>query len=402
MKLVRLSNVLSLLAVVVTTGCGDGSTDPSRDSTVRIGAAVSLTGSLAVEGTDVRRGYELWAGWVNEEYGGIRVDGRRRKVELILHDDGSDAARAAEITERLVTEDSVHFLLGPYGSAATLTATVVAEALGVPMVAGSGAAEEIFTRGFTNTFVVLTPGREYTKAAMQSLAALGAKTVVLVHEQGGAFSMSVADGAAHWADEYGLQVLAVLSYPRLATDVAPLIDQARALDPDAFIGGGHFNDAVLLARTAAQRGFRPPAMMLTVGPGVPEFVTALRDTAELILGPTQWESTMTWQGIYLGTPAEYALRYGLRFNAAPSYQAAQSTASGLVLMHAIEAAGTLDRAAVRTALRATNLMTFYGPVRFDATGKNIAKPMGVVQVQDGRTVVVAPAEVKVAEWVYHR
>jgi branched-chain amino acid transport system substrate-binding protein len=388
-----------LLLLLFTAAC-DLSTEPKTAAPIRVGAAVSLSGSLSVEGTDTRRGYELWADWVNNERKGVLVDGVRRNVELIIRDDASDATRSAQLVQELIDRDSVDFLLGPYGSAATLTTSAVAEAKGIIIIDTNGASDEIFSRGFQNTFGVLTPGREYTKAAMQSLAALGARTVVLAQEAGGAFSISVANGAAHWAQVYGLQVLATFNYPRAATDLSAVIDQAKALAPDAFIGGGYLNDAVLFTRTAAQRGFRPKAMLLTVGPGGPEFTAALRDTANLILGPTQWERSMTWQGVYLGTPAQYAQRYAAKFGSQPSYQSAQSTAGGIVLMHAIESANSLNTAAVRTALRSMDLMTFYGPVRFDATGKNIAKPMSVVQIQAGQTVVVAPQEAAVATWVY--
>jgi len=386
-------------ALCALAACGDSS-GPDRVEPIRVGAAVSLTGSLSVEGTEAERGYRLWAEWVNDVHDGIVVGGQRRPVQLILRDDASDAARAADIVRDLVLEDSVHFLLGPYGSAATLTTTAVAEELDVIIVEPNGASEEIFTRGFRNTFGVLTPGREYTRAAMEALAAKGARTVVLVHEQGGAFSMSVAEGAAHWAQQFGLQVVATLPYPRLATSIDALIDQAKALNPDALVGGGHFNDAVLFARTARQRNFRPNAMLLTVGPGQPQFTTALRDTANLILGPTQWESSMSWQGEHIGTPAQYAALFSARFGTAPTYIAAQSTAAGIVLMHAIEEGRSIDTDDVREALRATDLMTFYGPVRFDATGKNVAKPMGVIQIQNGQSVVVAPATVAVGAWIY--
>lgn len=67
---------------------------------------------------------------------------------------------------------------------------------------------------------------------------------------------------------------------------------------------------------------------------------------------------------------------------------------------ALQAAGRTDAAAVRAALLALDIEPFFGPVRIDATGKNIAKPMGVRQVQNGEIVVVAPPEVAVADLIY--
>ena len=85
---------------------------------------------------------------------------------------------------------------------------------------------------------------------------------------------------------------------------------------------------------------------------------------------------------------------------APSYQAAESTATALALHLAIEAAGTLDMDAVRQALYDLDVTTFYGPINFDDTGKNAGKPMGSIQIQDGVINVVAPAGAAVADLLY--
>lgn len=47
-------------------------------------------------------------------------------------------------------------------------------------------------------------------------------------------------------------------------------------------------------------------------------------------------------------------------------------------------------------------MTFYGPIKFDETGKNIAKPMVLYQVQDGQYKVVAPTKWASAQLIYPR
>ncbi len=74
------------------------------------------------------------------------------------------------------------------------------------------------------------------------------------------------------------------------------------------------------------------------------------------------------------------------------YQAAQSAAAVHVFADAIKRAQSLDPTKVRDAIAATELDTFYGPVKFDASGRNIAKPMVLTQVQGGKYVVVSPAK----------
>ena len=63
-----------------------------------------------------------------------------------------------------------------------------------------------------------------------------------------------------------------------------------------------------------------------------------------------------------------------------------------VFADAFRRAQSLDPEKVRDAIAATELETFYGPIKFDEAGRNIAKPMVLTQVQGGKYVVVAPAK----------
>ena len=367
--------------------------------TIRFGAAVSETGRYEREGKDTREGYQLWENWVNDEYGGIKVGEECFNAEVVYYDDESDADRVANLTERLITEDEVDFLLGPYASDLTMGASAIAEQHGVIMVEGNGASEAIFERGFKNIFGVLTPGGDYTRSALEALSAAGAETVVIAYEDA-AFPTSVAEGAERWAEEFGMEVLATESYPEGVTDVSAIMTNFRDLDPDVFIGGGHFNDALLFIRGAEELGFQPGAMIITVGPSNPEFVAELGDSANGVIGPTQWEREMTWEDEYFGTAEEYAARYEEAYGREPTYQAAESTATALTLQIAIEQSGSIETDAVRQALLDMDVVTFYGPINFDETGKNAAKPMGFIQIQDGEIRLVGPAEVADAELQY--
>jgi branched-chain amino acid transport system substrate-binding protein len=74
----------------------------------------------------------------------------------------------------------------------------------------------------------------------------------------------------------------------------------------------------------------------------------------------------------------------------PPYQAAESAAAVMVFADAFERAGTLDKETVRDAIAETDIQTFFGGIKFDETGKNIAKPMALYQVLDGAFKIVAP------------
>lgn len=396
-KYLKLVPIVLVLALVLTA-CGSSEPvakegeESEFDCTIHLGAPISETGAYAREGVWNQRGYETWREWVNNEYGGIKVGDQRCKVEIIYYDDESNPDTSAKLYEKLITEDKVDFLLGPYSSGITMGTSAIAEKYGVIMVEAHGASEELFERGFQNLFAVLTPAGNYTGSGLKALADLGAKTVVIA-QLDLAFPAAAVEGAKRWADEYGMEILAIEKYPPDVTDVSAIMTKFRDLDPDVFVGAGHFNSAVLFVRTAQELGFNPRAMLLTVGPDSPDFVKELGKDANYIMGPAQWDKTLAYEDEYFGTAADYAERYEKRWGEAPPYQSASSTAAALALHLAIEQAGSLEMDAVREALRNLDVTTFYGPINFDDTGKNVAKPMVTIQIQDGEVKVVAPKEV---------
>ena len=197
-----------------------------------------------------------------------------------------------------------------------------------------------------------------------------------------------------------MEVLAVEAYAQDTTDVSGIVAKFKALDPDVFIGGGYFNDTVRFVRAARELDFNPRATVMTVGPTEPKLIDEVGADAEHLIGPTQWEFSMNYRGDYFGSAPEYAVRYREKWGEAPTYQAAGATAAALALQLAVEDAGSVDAGAVRASLRNLNVSTFYGPIDFDSTGKNLAKPMGAVQIQNGKTLAVAPSNAAVADIVY--
>jgi branched-chain amino acid transport system substrate-binding protein len=126
-----------------------GGKEEAAPQVIKIGAAVSLTGSLARFGEMVKSGYELWEKTVNAQ-GGINVGGKKIPVQVIIYDDQSDNAVSAKLTEKLITEDQVQFLLGPYGSGATFATTAIAEKYNIITIATLANASKIYERGFQN------------------------------------------------------------------------------------------------------------------------------------------------------------------------------------------------------------------------------------------------------------
>ena len=107
-------------------------------------------------------GYTLWMEEVNKK-GGIKVANDNYKVEIVFYDDKSDPQTGAKLTEKLITEDKVKFILGPYGSGITLATSAIGEKYKVLTVACQANAVNIYERGFKYIISILPPATYYLR-----------------------------------------------------------------------------------------------------------------------------------------------------------------------------------------------------------------------------------------------
>jgi len=390
---------------VILTACG-GSSSTTTSNTLLFGAPVSLTGATSTEGHLTLEGYQLWVKEINA-HGGIKVGGTTYQVQLKYYDDGSSPTKSAQLTQQLVASDKVNFLLGPYGTAATLQDEAIAEQYKIPMVEGNGAAKAIFSKGFHYIFGVLSPASEYAKVMLEAALALPnpPKTVAIISAND-AFSLEVAAAAKDYAASHNLNVVYYQQYPANSTDLTSVLTALKTSGPggavpDMLLGSGHENEAVTTMKEAKQLHVNAKLYAFTVGPATPDFISALGPTANYVLGSAQWTAQEKYNGTdVFGTPANYAQMYQAEYGHHPSYQSAESTAAGIAFQYAIQNAGSIDPQKVRDALASLDIMTFYGEVRFDSTGANTYKPMATIQIQNGTLVTVYPSNVANAQLMY--
>ncbi len=409
--------LLVICLMSLLTACGAPSGAPSTGSTstettpvaaectITFGAAVSLTGKTAKEGEWVKDGYELFKDKVNEA-GGFKIGEQTCKIDITYYDDTGDPDTSAQLVEKLITEDKVNLLLGPYGTNPIFAASAISEKYEVPMVQGGGAGFKIFDRGYKYIFGTLPAAPNYLGSLLDLVKAKDpdAKTVAIMVENDG-FATEVADGAAKHAQEIGLEVVYKEQYPKDVKDLSSMITAVKSKSPDIVLGSGHLNDSILIVKQAKELGLNPKAWGFAVGPTSPDFRTALDKDSDYIMGIGPWTSAMKFQGDdVFGTPQAFAdamrAKYGEEKYAVVPYQAASAAAALLAYQKAIEKAGSIEPKAIREALAGLDFNSFYGPIKFSPEGI-ILKPMGVVQWgTDGKLATVFPADAAEQEMVY--
>jgi len=363
-----------------------------------LGSAISFTGKYATNGIHSKNGYHLAVKTINQA-GGVKVGGKTYKLKVVYYDDESVPARAAELVERLIKDDGIKFLLGPYSSATTGATAKVTERLKVPMVTAEAASRALFTQGYKYLFSVLSTSEQYLSSAIALAAALASKAgkapgevKVAMAFENDPFSLDVRAGVLEDVKKHGFEVVIDDRLPADLSDMSATLRRVRASEPDMLLVSGHSKGAATAARQIAEFKIKTPMIAMTHCESA-KIVKKFAAAVEGFLCPTQWAETMSYKDSLFGTAAEYdsLFKKSYRGYANVPYQAAQASAAVMVWKDALERAQSFDIEKVRAALAATEMQTFYGPIKFSEAGKNVAKPMALRQIQDGKFNVVASA-----------
>jgi branched-chain amino acid transport system substrate-binding protein len=379
-----------------------GPPPPKQGSDLLIGVPINASGNLVQEGGLTKQGYELWLDWANKD-GGILVQGERHRVKLLYEDDASRADVAAQMTEKLITEEKAQFLLGPYGSVDTGAAAAVAQKHHVPMVASNGAARQIYMQGFNYVFGILAPPDLYPQAVIDLENAVNPKiqTYALLTADD-PFSLETTKATKDYAAAKGQQLVYFQQYPNGSTNLYPYVQAAKAKNPDLVVNIGHLLEAVAVAKAARDLRLDAKMFVYASGPDTPEFTQALGPAADYVVTGSPWTAQAKYKASYYLSSAEYVAAYRKKYNTQgePVFPTADATAAGITLQAAIEHAQSLDPDRVRDALATLSIDTFYGQIKFDEHGQVTSKRLLVEQIQNGRPTTIWPPELAAAAPAY--
>lgn len=409
-----LTLILSLVLGLVAAACVQPAQQPAapaggeeaatqpeaEENIIKLGAAISFTGDKAREGKLYIDAYNHAVDYINE-HGGVQVGDKTYTFELVLEDDESDATKSARLVEKLITEDEVNFLLGPYSSGITIPDSAVAEKYGVPMIEGGGASGKIFSRDFKYIFGTLPSAANYFQSVLEMGQTLDPqpKSVALLFADD-EFDIAVADGTRELANEMGYDLVIDEEYPSGTQEFSTLLSRVKSAAPDMILLAGHAEESLVFVQQAKELKVNANVMAFTVGPPTPDFREALGEDAEYIYGVPSWTPALNFTGgeIFESTQ-EWIKLFEERFDYEPDYHVASGVADVAVYKAAIEQAGTLDRDAVRDAIADIDVVTVYGPVSFQENGQ-IGGGTVAVQIQEGEVVAVYPESVAEASPIY--
>ncbi|HEX2197556.1 MAG TPA: amino acid ABC transporter substrate-binding protein [Burkholderiales bacterium] len=370
----------------------------AAQDTIRIGAPLPITGPLSPEAVKQQRGYDLWAETANQA-GGVRVGGKRMKVEIVYVDYQSNTPRAVQAAERLITQDKVQFLFSPFGSGATKAASSVSEKYGVPTIAATASSAQVYDQGYKFLFGTFTPNDTLTEP-LSDIVRKRASDVqrVAILARNDLFPLAIAQEMEKSAKKRGMSVAYFEKYAIGTLDHASALTQIKAQAPHWIFATGYTNDLVLLRKQMADLRIEAPVVTMIAAPAYQEWIDATGKLSENVTSAAWWHPAVRYKGRDLfGATEAFVKRFEAKYKTTPDYAEASAAAAGAILQMAIEKAGTVERAKVRDALAAFDEVTFWGPVKFGPTGQIVSLEPPVFQIQKGKPTVIHPAVIKQGE-----
>jgi branched-chain amino acid transport system substrate-binding protein len=375
--------LLTLCTLALTLSAGAFAVEP-----IRIGTTQSLTGTLQEFGTNQLRGVQMWVGDVNS-----RGELLGRPVELVYYDDGSDPAKSAELYQKLIEQDKVDLLLGPYSSDITMAASQVAEQHNFPMLTLGASADAIWAQGYQNIVGLDTPSTRYMDIAIETAVAKGAKTLALVYGETD-FTRDVVPGVRSKAQELGLQIVLDQS-AKSEADIPAMVKRLGAANADVVMAIAYLDGAVDLVKEMKKAQVKPQMLVFGVAASLAEFGKELQADAEGITGVSQW-----LRGIRLPGAQDFAYRYRKLYGYNPGAYAALGYSGGQVLEAAVRLAGTTDHAPVRDQLHTMVFNSLLGIYKVDADGRQIGKNNYLLQWQGKDRRLVDPPVIAESKLIY--
>jgi len=226
--------------------------------------------------------------------GGVKVGGKTYMLSIKYYDDESTPARGAQLAERLIKQDGVEFMLGPYSSGLTKAIAPVTEKYGVPMVEAEGASRSLFTQGYRYLFAVLSTSEQYLSPSIDHAASMAKKNgknpssvKVAMAFENDPFSLDVREGVVDTAKKYGMKIVIDDKLPADLSDMSSTLTKVKAMRPDILLVSGHSKGAATAARQIGEMRINVPLISITHCEAA-KVHEKFPKAAQGFLCPTQW------------------------------------------------------------------------------------------------------------------
>lgn len=375
--LIRMLRPLARVSLVA--GMLGAATASAEQPPIVIGASVSITGAFAVDAAYHLHGIQQALEDANAQGGWLG-----RKIELKYYDDKSEAGTAVRLYTRLITEDNVDLLLGPYSSGITQAVAPLINKYRRVMIEPEASLPDIYVAGNQWNFQGIASSYGYLEGVLPLAKAHGAKTVAVLALKS-AYSLACGKARLEQAKASGMPVVYDSTYALPQPDFSSLALAVKNARPDVVIVCSYYPDAVGIAQALQRAGFAPQFLAETIGPAEDQFIQALGPLGNRIMSNSSW-----WASLKTPGNAQFVTNFEAKYHEHPDYHAASGYAAVEVVGAAVKATGSLDQAKLREWLLHNAVETVQGTFASDANGAATKFGQYTFQIIDGERKLIWP------------
>ncbi len=410
--------IVAIVIVLVLAGAAYYLIQPAPGpTTVKIGAVLPLSGTLAQPGADVKQALDFAISEINAR-GGVKSLGGT-KITVVYADSAGKPDTGAAEAERLITDEKVVAVIGAHASSISKTVSEVCERYQVVCITGVSTSPALTQRGFKWYFRTTPHDGSFAPQQVDFVNWLNQKygnqirKVAIIYED---TDYGTSNFNA-WQDAFskaGFQIVKSVSYHQAtATSLTSEVASLAAANPDIVLAASYANDALLLMQAVKSLNFNPK-LILGQDSGFiqPAYVNQVSRDGYYVLTREVFNWDLDQKISRLGdVNTRYKAQTGVTLNG----ESAREYTATWVAYYAIEDAGKKTRLTdlqpFRTAIRdslvsmkltADQLIMPWSGVQFDKDGQNTLGRGIIVQMipSDGKYHTVYPDDVATTTAIY--
>ncbi|HEY5058227.1 MAG TPA: amino acid ABC transporter substrate-binding protein [Gaiellaceae bacterium] len=393
----RTKGLLAAVAALAVASAVVAATASSRPTAgpIKIGISLSLSGDFSDPGKAVKRGYDLWAAYVNA-HGGLLG----RQVQLKIVDDASNPNQAVTNYQNLITRDHVDLVFGPFSSLLTGPAATVANRYHYAFLEPAGGGPAVFALKLHNLFFVqpapvVKCGDSFV-AYLKSLPASQRPKTAAYPSLDDPFSSPIADAMQSQLQKMGVKTVYRHIYPAETTDMTPIIASAIAKKPDMIVAGTQSQDAYGQVNALVQANYSPKFLFFANGANSPtEFPSKVgKNNVNGIFSCSDWTPAAPTNGNKLFV-AQYLKKYGgNQFDI--DNNSSEAWAVGQLLQLVAKKTGSIDNQTIINTLHSGTWSTIEGNLSWNQYGQPSGNDL-LVEWVNGRLLPVYPKSFALAK-----
>jgi branched-chain amino acid transport system substrate-binding protein len=381
----------------------------ANDAPIRVGFSIAQTGPLAGAGKSGLLALEMWRDDVNAAGGLIG-----RQVELVVYDDQTNPSMSPRLYTKLLDVDKVDLLIGPYGTNVTAPIMPLIKRRDLLMIGNFALdinAAMRHDKYFNN--MPVASGRDWAAPFLDMAEKLGAKRIAILAADA-EFAQTLAVGAREQVAERGMDLVYDQNYPPNTVDFSSVMRSVRAKRPEVVFVASYPSDSAAIVRSIGEIGVGKSVKLIGGGMVGLQYGTLMESLGSMLNGVvnyTFWapEKPMEFPGV-----KDFLARYQARAQQAGVdplgfYLPLYDYAIGQILAQAVTATKSLDHKNLAQYIRAHEMKTVVGGIRYGPGGEWVEPRVVYIQFKgvanrnidqfrkSGKQVIVAPEAYKTGE-----